>query len=371
MSSRVGPADDEALRVLVVDDSAVGRRFVRLALEADGAAKVIAEARTGAEAMLLVDRLRPGAILMDLNLPGMSGLEAIERIMATQPTPILVYSACVSEAELATGAAAFAAGAVDVLAKPGAAAELVEHAAELRRRMRVAGRARVITHPRARLPRAADRAAARGVATQSAVDPQSCAPPGEVGLIGIGASTGGPQAVAAVLAGLPADIGVAVLVVQHIPAGFVEGLAGWLDGVTDLDVRVGQAGDRLRPGTVTLAPGGTNLLIDEMLRLRVEPAAPGQFHVPAIDVTFGSIAAALGPRAVGVLLTGMGRDGAAGLAAMRDRGARTIVQDESTSVVYGMPAAAVALGAAERVLALPEIAPALRTIAGGIGASQC
>jgi two-component system chemotaxis response regulator CheB len=181
-----------------------------------------------------------------------------------------------------------------------------------------------------------------------------------VKLLVIGASTGGPQALLTVLSALPTDLEQAVLVVQHMAEGFIPGLAAWLDQLVPLPVVVGASGRRLEPATVTIAPSGGNLLVqDDRLRVLCTPPAPGQFHVPGIDATMTSVAEALGPAAVGVLLTGMGRDGAAGLLAMRKRGAFTVGQDEASSAVYGMPAAAAALDAVDRQLPLDAIGPAL------------
>jgi two-component system chemotaxis response regulator CheB len=186
-----------------------------------------------------------------------------------------------------------------------------------------------------------------------------------VKLVVIGASTGGPQALRTVLAALPTDLGQAVLVIQHMAEGFIPGLASWLDQLVPLPVVVGGSGKRLLPGTVTIAPSGSNLLVqDDRLRVLCVPPEAGQYHVPGIDQCFTSVAGALGPDAVGVLLTGMGRDGAAGLHAMRERGAATIGQDEATSTVYGMPQVAFALGAVERQLPVTEIAAAVLGMVG-------
>jgi len=188
-----------------------------------------------------------------------------------------------------------------------------------------------------------------------------------VKVIAIGASTGGPQALARLLSELPADLEPAVVVVQHMADGFMEGLAHWLDGLCPLPVAVGSSGKRLLPGTVTIAPSGLNLVVHDQLRVTTQEPPRSQYHVPGIDVTFGSIADAVGADAVGLLLTGMGRDGAAGLKRMRDRGAFTIAQDEETSAVYGMPAAAMTIGAADRQLPLAEIGAALRQLTGAGG----
>jgi two-component system chemotaxis response regulator CheB len=186
-----------------------------------------------------------------------------------------------------------------------------------------------------------------------------------VKLIAIGASTGGPQALHTLLRELPPDLEQAVLVVQHMADGFIPGLVSWLDQLVPLPVVVGASGRRLQPGTVTIAPSGQNLLVqDDRLRVLCVDPEPGQFHVPGIDQCFVSVADALGPDAVGVLLTGMGRDGAQGLKTMRARGAATLGQDEATSTVYGMPQAAFAVGAVERQLALHDIAPAVLGLVG-------
>jgi two-component system chemotaxis response regulator CheB len=364
------------LTVVVVDDSAVQRRFLRGAIDAAPDFDVVGEARNGKEAVALVDRLRPRAVVMDLDLPVMGGVEAIERIMAGCATPILVYSAFVGGRDSVNAVEALAAGAVDVLAKPGPqdTGTLDEYAEALRQRLRLVARIRVITHPRGRLratvglsgeaPSLDGQRGRRPLLAASSLDglPQRDG----VKLLVIGASTGGPHALLSVLSALPADLPQAVLVVQHMADGFIAGLASWLDDLVPLPVLVGESGRRLLPGTVTIAPSGGNLLVqDARLRVLISPPAPGQFHVPGIDATMASVAEALGPDAVGVLLTGMGRDGAAGLLAMRARGAFTVGQDEASCAVYGMPAAAAALDACDRVLPLVEIGPALYGVLRG------
>ncbi len=358
------------MSVVVVDDSAVQRRFLRGAIDAAPEFDVVGEARNGKEAVALVERLRPHAVVMDLDLPVMGGVEAIERIMATCATPILVYSAFVSGESSENALEALSAGAVDVLAKPGPqdTGTLDEYAETLRSRLRMVSRIRVITHPRGRLRNGSQLTGEAKTLVGTGRRPLSAPPvvdtvlPARAGvqLLVIGASTGGPHALLSVLSALPADLPQAVLVVQHMAEGFIAGLASWLDQLVPLPVSVGESGRRLEPGTVTIAPSGGNLLVqDNRLRVLVTPPLPGQFHVPGIDATMQSVADALGPDAVGVLLTGMGRDGAAGLLAMRRRGAFTIGQDESTSAVYGMPAAAAAMDAIDRQLPIDAIGPAL------------
>ena len=360
--------------VVIVDDSAVQRRFVRTVVESDPSLMLVGEARNGRDGVAMVERLRPQVVLMDLHLPVMNGIEAIERIMAVRPTPIIVYSAFVDGADRENAAAALAAGAVDVMEKPGAnnPGGLDDYAAALRRRLRVAGRVKVITHPRARLgggpPSTLStrglRAAARPVVDAASAPPASSLDlvPRRVRVVAIGASTGGPQAVSHVLGELPADFDAAVVVVQHMADGFIEGLAGWLDTMCALPVAVGASGQRLVPGTVTIAPSGRNLIVHEHLRVTTHEPPPSQYHVPGIDATLMSVADTMGPAAVGVLLTGMGRDGAAGMKCLRDAGAFTIAQDERTSAVYGMPAAAVAIGAADLQLPIDDIGTAIRRL---------
>ncbi|HVF19818.1 MAG TPA: chemotaxis-specific protein-glutamate methyltransferase CheB [Mycobacteriales bacterium] len=407
-----------SIPVVLVDDSRVSRRFLRSALESTPEFEVVGEASNGREAVAQVERLRPAAVLMDLDLPIMNGMEAIERIMAIRPTPIVVYSAFVDADHSANVMEALAAGAVDVFAKPewGEGGRLDEHADELRRRLRVAARVKVITHPRGRLRGAdpgvrdlkasavpalpAEAPPAQATAEQRPVARTAVKAPGPAStvalpdtpsastsrpdrrratekieprttitqLVAIGASTGGPQALATVLSNLPADFSPAILVVQHMAEGFIPGLVSWLDGLLALRVVQGESGRRLQPGTITVAPSGRNLLVQTRLRVVCEPAPAKQFHIPGIDASFTSVAEAVGAEAVGVLLTGMGRDGAVGLKAMRDRGATTLGQDEATSAVYGMPQAGFELGAVEHQLPIGEIGPALLTLVQGTSA---
>ena len=376
----VPPPADEAtaggapLTVVVVDDSAVQRRFARAAIEADGAFMVVGEARNGRDAVAMVDRLRPQAVLMDLHLPVMNGIEAIERIMATRPTPILVYSAFVNGDDRENAAAALAAGAVDVMEKPRPddSGRLDDYADQLRRRLRVAGRVKVITHPRGRLGGSPAQLSTRRLGgeprrtTPAVLEPVrgTAVDVGfrRVKVLAIGASTGGPQALSMLLAELPADTEAAVVVVQHMAEGFIEGLASWLDGLCALPVSVGAHGRRLQSGTVTIAPSGLNLIVHDQLRVTTQVPPALQYHVPGIDATLSSVADVAGAGAVGVLLTGMGRDGAAGLKRIRDAGGLTVAQDEETCAVYGMPAVAMELDAVDLQLPLCDIGPTLRRL---------
>ncbi len=378
------------LVVVVVGDSRTRTRALRGLLSGPGF-HIAAEVCRAADAEDAVVAHQPDAVLLDLDVAA-GGIEAIERIMGTRPTPIVVCGALVEHSQ-----AALAAGAVDVVGALDALPSSPQYAFALRRHLRVASRVRVITHPRNRLrvrglsPAAAvaepavvgaavagaslvpvhsRRAALAGAdpatADPATADPATAGPPAmprilgrEVRAIVIGASTGGPPALATILADLPPDLSVPVLVVQHMADGFVEGLASWLDGLSQLPVVMAEHGRRLRPGVVHVAPARLNTLLRPGLRIELRTPPDGQFHIPGVDAAFASTAVTCGARAVGVLLTGMGRDGAEGLLQMRNAGALTIGQDEPTSVVWGMPAAAQSLGAVEVELPLPRIAAVL------------
>lgn len=361
-----------SLVVVIVGDSRTGTRRLRGLLAGPGFT-VAAEVCTAAAAEAAVVEHQPGAVLIDL-APADGGIEAIERIMGTRPTPIVVCGSLVAHS-----GEALAAGAVDVV---GALDELPgspEYAVTLCRHLRVASRVRVITHPRNRLrvqgvrsgpvPVAAPRRPGSGEPLAQVVP---LAPPADtrrVKVVVIGASTGGPPALATILAGLPLDLPVPVLVVQHMADGFVEGLASWLDSLSPLPVVMAEHGKRLLAGTVHVAPAKVNTVLRPGLRVELRTPPAGQFHVPGVDAAFTSAADVCGAATVGVLLTGMGRDGAEGLRLLHQAGALTIGQDEPTSVVWGMPAAAQALGAVELELPLAEIAAALTTAVVAQGVS--
>ena len=342
------------LVVVVVGDSRARTRTLRTLLSAPGFV-VAAEVCTAAEAEAAVVEHQPGVVLLDLD-PASGGIEAIERIMGTRPTPVVVCGAMAAHSQ-----AALAAGAVDVVGALDALPSSPQYVTAMRRHLRVASRVRVITHPRNRLR-------AKGLTGHLAPTADHARPltasdsplsTRNIRVVVIGASTGGPPALATILADLPADLPVPVLVVQHMADGFVEGLATWLDGLSPLPVVMARAGHRLQPGMVHVAPAGLNTLLGAGLRIELTTPPEGQFHVPGVDAAFASAAATCGPQALGVLLTGRGRDGAAGLRTLRDAGGMTIGQDEPTSVVWGMPAAAQALGAVETELPLPAIAAAI------------
>jgi len=344
-SHTTGALDWGCIRVLVVDDSLVAREMLKHILGSADGIEVIGTATDGAEAVEMTAALRPDLVTMDIHMPRMDGIEATERIMAYTPTPVLVVSSSVYGEGVGRAFDALACGALDVVLKPAPRdwAGLDDIARDLVHRVRMLSQVRVITHVRGRS--AGRHAAARTEPRLGSV-------------VAIGASTGGPSALREVLGALPADLRAPVLVTQHIADGFVPGLVEWLDSACALRVRVADDGCALEPGTAYLAPTGRDLTLDGGVVRLADPAA-GQVHAPSADVLFASVARSCGRDAVGVLLTGMGSDGARGLGALLEAGAATIAQDEATSVVFGMPRAAIELGAAERVLPLGDIAGAI------------
>jgi two-component system chemotaxis response regulator CheB len=341
------------IRVLVVDDSLTVRRHLVEAIGSAPGFSVVGEAGDGHEAVRLCRELRPDVVTLDLVLPGLSGLEVTEQIMAYCPTPILVVSSAANRGTLFETYQALAAGAVDALDK----SDDLDGAwsRQLVARLRLVSRIKVITHPRARLrPAAPPAPAAAGAA-------------GAYALVAIGASTGGPGAIVQVLRHLPPDFRLPILLVMHLGEPFGPAFAEWLAGQSAWPVAEARDGMPLpAPGTPVIiwAPPGRHLTVSPG-RLRLTDAAERHACRPSVDVLFESVAATFGPRAVGCLLTGMGRDGAAGLLAMRRAGGATIAQDEATSVVWGMPREAVRLGAAGAVLPLSRIGPAIHAIATG------
>lgn len=337
-------------RVLVVDDSLTVRRRLCEVLAADPQIELVGEAADGKRAIELCRELRPDVVTIDMIMPVMSGLAATEYIMAHCPTPILVVSSSLNRGEVFKTYDALAAGAVDVLEKP--TAEAAEGAWERAfvAHVKLVARIPVITHPRLRLA-GLNRPATPAAATL---------PPYRPAVIAIGASTGGPAAIVEVLRGIPDAVEQPILFVLHINEPFGAAFADWLDGQTSRRVAYARDGDPVAAarGGVAMAPPGRHLVVCEgLLRLTLDP----ERHScrPSVDVLFESVAREYGGTAAAVLLTGMGRDGAAGLLDIRRGGGLTIAQDEATSVVYGMPREAVALGAAQQVLALKEIGPAL------------
>jgi two-component system, chemotaxis family, protein-glutamate methylesterase/glutaminase len=333
---------DRTPRALICEDSGVYAAALRRLLEYDGDISVAAVCTSAEEAIAALPAVRPDLVTMDIELPGMDGLAAVEEIMSSAPLPILVLSAQVGHGT-DRAAAALAAGAVDALAKddldlrdpagPGATA--------LRHRVKLLSRAQVIRHPRARLR--------GGHAGQVPVRPAAA--------IGMCSSTGGPQILARLLEALPADYQIPILVVQHIAPGFTDGLARWLDRSVAVTVRIAEEGTLAGPGA-WIAPEGAHLVLSATGQMHLDRHTVRGRHRPSGDVLLDSIAAAAGRAGVAIVLSGMGDDGAAGAAAVRRGGGLAIAQDEMTSAVFGMPKAAIDQGV-DIVMPPDEIAACL------------
>ena len=372
MNARAGDFAKAFVRVLVVDDSAVMRALLqhRLAREAD--IEVVGCAADANEARQLIKALDPDVVTLDIEMPGMDGLSFLEKIMTLRPTPVIIVSSATEDGASAT-ARALSLGAVDCYAKSelqrgtghddrGALARMVREAASVRLGP---ARASIPTGKRARL--AARPAGQR--ATQRPGKPSAPRPPqrtvASFDLIAIGASTGGVEALHTLLARFPEDCP-PTLIVQHVNACFAPAIVQSLGRVARPRVKLGESDLPLARGTVLLAPGDAKHMLvasagSRGLRCVLRAGDPVAGHRPSVDKLFHSAAQRLGPRACGVLLTGMGRDGAEGLSSMARAGAHTIAQDEDSCVVFGMPRAAIALGAANEVLPLETIADALFT----------
>lgn len=342
-----------AVRVLVVDDSALMRQIMAEILSSQKGIEVVGTAADPYAAWDKIQRLAPDVITLDVEMPRMDGLTFLEKLMRARPMPVVMVSS-LTERGCETTLRALELGAFDFITKPKldvqrGTAEIVGAIVE---KVKAAAQARV--RP-------------RRTSAPAPVSPSSPARfRGTHKVIAVGASTGGTEALRQLLCALPPDAP-GVVVVQHMPEGFTRAFAGRLDSLARIGVAEAADGDRVLPGHALIAPGNHHM---EMVRsgaeyrVRVFMDEPVNRHRPSVDVLFHSCARTAGPDAVGVILTGMGDDGARGLAAMRTAGARTIAQDEETCVVFGMPKEAIALGAVELIEPLPRIAPAALRFAG-------
>lgn len=341
-----------SIRVLIAEDSPVVQAILKRMLSNCTDLELVGMARTGKEALAMLPRVQPDVVCTDLHMPEMDGLELTAAIMSTMPRPILVLSASVQAEDTQNVFRVLNAGAVDVLPKPidSSADHWDNLRQELLTKIRVLSGVAVFTHR----PRAAPQPAKPSTPKLSEAVVQR-----NYQILAIGASTGGPQALQAILSKIPRRFPVPIVCVQHISRGFLAGLVNWLNAECEIPVQIAQAGTRAQAGTVYFPPEDRHLVFDRPGYFTTSQLPPLAGHRPAVTVTFESVAKTYGRRSVGVLLTGMGKDGAQGMQAIARAGGVTIAQDEASSVVFGMPKEAIALGAAQYVLPLPDIARVL------------
>lgn len=331
----------DKIRVLIVDDSALVRQSLKAILSSDPEIEVVGEARNGKEGYDKTVLLRPNVITMDLTMPVMDGTEAIGKIMEDFPTPIIV----VSSMNVKVIVRALAIGAMDFVA---VTQEIGEISEDLIEKVRIASRVRPLRRMKIVNVIKKETATRKELATR---------------VVTIGVSTGGPQALQVLFSSLPADFQAAILVVQHISPGFVQGLAEWLGQTSPLQMQVAKTGDELKKGTVLFAPDGMHMTVDEQERVVLkEDVSQKMIHIPSIDVMMESVADVYHKKALGVIMTGMGRDGVSGISMIKRNGGMTLAQDEKTSAIFGMNKIAIDTGVIDRVLPLEGIAQELKNI---------
>lgn len=353
-----------AIKVLIIDDSAVVRQVLSATLNQASGIQVIDVAVDPVYAMEKMNRQWPDVIVLDVEMPRMDGITFLKKLMAQKPTPVVICST-LTEKGAKTTLQALAAGAVSIVTKPQSNLRqfLTESADELVQAVRGAAKANLRRRVGARTP--ADvppRLSADAILSPGAV---AMARTTE-SIVAIGTSTGGTQALEQVLQGL-SRVCPGIVVVQHMPEKFTATFAERLDHVCEIEVREAVQGDRIIPGRALIAPGGTHMLVKRsgaQYQVDIVQGPPVSRHRPSVDVLFRSVARSAGSNALGIIMTGMGDDGARGLKEMRDAGARTLGQDEESCVVYGMPREAFKLGAVERELPLEQIASAILGVRG-------
>lgn len=347
------------LRVAIADDSSFIRKAIARLLQQERGIRLVGSAASGEELLLHFERWRPDVVVLDLSMPGMGGLPTLDRIMATRPTPVIILSTH-SKKDAPLTIEALHRGAMDFIDKQ--EYSLIDFEAL---RGVLVGKIRLVTGAGQATPELEPRAAAAPAGLPGTEALPALWPRAELDLVLVGASTGGPIAIETILRDLGSGFPAPVLVVQHMPAGFTRAFAERLDAHLPLQVREVVHEETLQPGTVYIAPGGVHLRVARQrgeLRAMLSASPVETAHRPSVDVLFASARIAVGSRAVAVLLTGMGHDGAEGMAALASAGGVTIAQDEATSIVYGMPRAAVDSGAACEVLPLPAIGARLRQL---------
>ena len=343
-----------SIRVLIVEDSPIALTILKRIFKSAPEIEIVGTANSGVDALELIPKIHPDVICTDFHMPHMNGLEFTSHVMARYPLPILVISASVQEEDNHRIFQLLEAGAVDILPKPKAGLDVENRLLKqsLINKVKVLSGVRVFKkkRPLSVVHQPLRRSAHTSLAARIRSTPK---------ILVVGASTGGPLALQELLMHLPADFPLPVICVQHISLGFLQGLIDWLAVSCQLSIQVAQVGERPRPGNIYFPPERQHLVIDHRGRFAHSQAPPVDSHRPSVTTTFISAAQFYGRKTIGVLLTGMGRDGAEGMRVIADAGGVTIAQNEATSVVFGMPKEAIALGAAHQVLPIQAIAPAV------------
>ncbi len=341
----------KSIRVLVVDDSLSAREMLIAILETDPEIKVIGIAKNGKEAIELTASLKPDLITMDVLMPIMDGLEAVKEIMAYTPTPIIVVTALLSK-EVDVAFNALSLGVLDVCKKP-TINDMTEGSTvrkELLKKIKVLSKVKVITHLAGRYKK---------IKTQPVISPPVIANPSRFRIIAIASSTGGPRCLLKIFTGLPEDFPLPIVVVQHITDGFTDGLVAWLDKECKISVVVGKEGELLKPGKVFIAPSQYHMIVGDKKTIRLNDAPPVNVHRPSANMLLSSVANVYGHSSIGVILTGMGEDGALGIKAIKEIGGITFAQEESSCAIFGMPKTAINMNVVDKVLSLEAISEEL------------
>jgi two-component system, chemotaxis family, protein-glutamate methylesterase/glutaminase len=359
-------AATKKFRVLVVDDSAFMCKVLETIFNADSQLQVVGRAKDGREAVSLAESLKPDVITMDLNMPHMDGLQATATIMTNNPRPIVIVSSESKEGAAST-LKALELGAIDFVTKPSSAIDLDMQSIkeDLLRKVRVAAKVRVV-RTASRLANAIKAPAKNPSAPASATKPAQPSRPASENsdmrfpVVVLGASTGGPATVMRLAPGFTRDFPAAVILVQHMPASFTSQYALQLAEFTSIRVKEAEPNESIQPGTLYICPGGQHLRVTSTGRVELDSNSGRiEGYLPNIDVTMESVAAFGGPMSIGVVLTGMGSDGARGARLIKNAGGMVIAQDEATSVIFGMPAETIKAGVADQVLGIDDIYAAI------------
>jgi two-component system, chemotaxis family, protein-glutamate methylesterase/glutaminase len=367
----MAPAPNKKFRVLVVDDSAYMRKVLEAIFNADDQLQVVGHAKDGREAIALAESLKPDIITMDINMPHVDGLQATAQIMTTNPRPIVIVSS-ESKDGAASTLKALELGAIEFVAKPSSGVDLDMQSikVDLLRKVRMAAKVRVVRTA----SRLASTLQAMGGPSAPASAPvpakraaPTASPDQRFPVVVLAASTGGPATVMRLAPGFTRDFPAAVFLVQHMPASFTTQYAAQLAEFTSIRVKEAEANESVQPGTLYICPGGQHLRVAATGRIQLDGDS-GRIngYLPNMDMTLESVAAFAGPMSIAVILTGMGNDGAAGAKAVKSAGGLVLAQDEATSVIFGMPAEAIKVGAVDQVLAIDDIYAAIEKRVIGI-----